>query len=352
MRSPNPSLIAYIEQHISKGFDIKDIKRKLAEAGHPIEAIEDAATVVLGTKHPKRGRIPKFMLIYGLILIFLISAGIWFFWFKATEYQTYSEVVEDTSEQIALNDLLKSLNDTELILYAKSNSDSRACDYIADHDLKYLCIDKYWETEPCFWRRFLGEDIICEGKICVGTLRSELGACMNETFEAAVAKKDPGLCNEDYNCLYYYFENYPSEEFCKNTAKNKDDCYSFLGDLLDDISFCDFINDSEYKIECMERSVSSISQIRDLCMHGVMLEHQSILENTTGVSPELDSLFSCYIILIDNMVDSVDGEDVSPFADAETCDLIRSFINSEMDVDLRDDFIIFIKDTEYECGLV
>ncbi|MBU2560907.1 MAG: hypothetical protein KKD17_01320, partial [Nanoarchaeota archaeon] len=92
-KRPNPELVRYVEKHLAKGFKIHHIKRKLAEVGHPIEAIEDASQFVLAKQQGKR--VPKFMIVYGIILILVIAAVGWFIWFKATQQVEYTKTVEE-----------------------------------------------------------------------------------------------------------------------------------------------------------------------------------------------------------------------------------------------------------------
>ena len=97
-KKPNPDLVKYIQKHLAKGFSIKEVKKRLAEVGHPIEAIEDAAAYVSASSPKTKKKIPRFMVVYGLILIVLIAGFLAFIWYKAGQQAEYTDTVKDLKQ--------------------------------------------------------------------------------------------------------------------------------------------------------------------------------------------------------------------------------------------------------------
>jgi len=204
---PNPQLVKYIEKHLAKGFHINHVKRKLAEAGHPIEAIEDAAEFVMMQKPHLKTRSHKFMILYGILLILIISGLVWFAWLKISEQLEYKEEVQDIEQTQSF----KGMTDVELIkLAAKGNT--AACNSIQGHNMKYACLGAYWERGDCTWERLIGEDynlciyqkIMADGtlKDCNGIAPDNLRSrCKSEKRLAAIDISDPVLCDDDERCL-------------------------------------------------------------------------------------------------------------------------------------------------------
>lgn len=243
-KRPNPELVSYIEKHLSKGFKIRHIKRKLAEVGHPIEAIEDAVAFVT-QQHPKK-KPAAFMIVYGLVLLVAIVLFAWFILTKATQQLEYRETVKDIEERKTY----LGMTDVELIKLAAAG-DMKACDHIGGHNLQYACLDKYWEREDCSYERLVGESSKC-------------------WFEKAKESLDFSLCNkvgEDLreNCFEEVFTKINEKDSFEDCTGD-DVCLNFIMNLSKpkDVSFCDYYSEDYEKERCMI-SIAKSQNRKEIC---------------------------------------------------------------------------------------
>jgi hypothetical protein len=244
---PNPELVRYIERHLAKGFHLKQVKQKLAEVGHPIEAIEDAAQFVLAKSSGIKKRPKRFMIVYGIVLILVISVFVWFIWFKATQQVQYLETVQE----IKKNASYTGMTEVELLKLAKTG-DMNACNFIENHNSYYACVDKYWERNDCSYESFLGEFDSCQKKRAIEDLNASLcyrisdisaySSCISEVFSGIVKKRSPDDCAGNEVCLNAYFD-------------------SNYGSI--DLSFCDKYIDQEFRGRCMLNF--SVAKGQDIC---------------------------------------------------------------------------------------
>jgi hypothetical protein len=208
-KQPNKELVKYIEKHLAKGFSIANIKKKLAEVGHPIEAIEDAARFAMADKKTSKKKPKSFMVIYGVILILIIAGFAWFVWFKATQQLEYKGKVED----IKKNQSYLGISDVELLKLAANNGDMLACDFIQDHYVQYACFDRYWERNDCSYEYFIGERVACLNELawknknislCIGN-REEIDACKQRIVSFAIETRNTSLCKQitgfEFDCI-------------------------------------------------------------------------------------------------------------------------------------------------------
>lgn len=262
---PNPELVKYIEKHLSKGFHIKQIKQKLAEAGHPLEAIEEAASFVLG-RQPKK-KLPRFMVVYGIILLIAIIVFLYFAWFKATQQIQYKEAVAG----IQKNQSYAGRTDVELLKMA-AGGDMSACSFIKTHNMYYACVDKYWETGDCRYEKILGDADSClsgyakkndDIKLCAGIKDSAiLESCLNFFYSGV---KDISECT-DQRCVQLFFESNPSVQLCeKYFGGYLDSCYRRVAEKTKNVSVCDMISDNYIQFECKSFFISTPEGLFGLC---------------------------------------------------------------------------------------
>lgn len=276
MGKPNPELVKYIEEHNAKGFDIKSIKKALAEAGHPIEAIEDAASSVLHTAPPTRRKISPFMIVYGLILILIISGAIWFAWFKITEYKDYSAQVQTveqtTQEKAAQQTTLAAMDDVGVMRYAQSNNDTSACEYVEDHNKYYACVDRYWELGGCKWEMAMQEARACVSNLAVSEINiskcnrlkttEDKTACQEAVFSAILNKGDISLCNSA-DCEHFFLSRNPSITEC---TKRHDaaTCWPLLAELNNNSAYCANLKGVEQS-DCYADNIYNYDDIINFC---------------------------------------------------------------------------------------
>lgn len=272
-KRPNPELVRYIERHLTKGFKIHHIKRKLAEVGHPIEAIEDAAQFVFA-KQPKK-RAPKFMIVYGIILILVIAAAGWFIWFKATQQVEYTKMVEEIKKNVSFSGMTY----VELMKFAAANDDLRACEFIRDHNMYYACVDKYWTRGDCSFERFTGEWDACNSERALSSFDDSFcskledldgyESCRQAVFERVVVLNEPEKCVTD-DCLNYYFsmDNASVDrDFCSMLKFSdwRDDCLVFIAVRENDESYCDGFSDINSLFECRSHFIKTLQDALLLC---------------------------------------------------------------------------------------
>lgn len=246
MARPNPTIVKYIEKHIAKGFDVKKIKRRLAEAGHPIEAIEDAATFVLGTAPPTKRRIPRFMIVYGIILMLVISAGVWFFWFKATQVKEYVAEKEVVEQKLETDAKFDAMSDIELLKYAASTEDLSACEFVEGHNEYYACTDRYWERDDCSYERLFGMSLDeCNLRKKFGSDRVDMycqAFQLNCTLIMALGENDESFCENNPGCLEEFYLAQGTVEACmKLESILQTDCLKAIAVSTDNKSVCDLI---------------------------------------------------------------------------------------------------------------
>jgi hypothetical protein len=281
-KRPNPDLVTYIEKHLAKGFHIKDVKRKLAEVGHPIEAIEDAAQFVLA-KQPRKS-IPKFMIVYGLILLLLIVAFLYFAWFKASQQVEYKETVAE----IQKNQTYSGKTDVELLKMAAAG-DMGACRFIRTHNLYYACTGKYWEREDCYFVELIGGDVdSCffdkamkqkNISLCYSLTRKSATSCINEV---ATSNNDYSLCGPDSQCLMNYSIEKDSKDACFaiEDASVTRVCAERLAVHSNDESICAYAGDT-CKIHFIKEPAAQVDYVSN-----VLATKYSGVEFHEGIVPD------------------------------------------------------------------
>jgi len=260
-KRPNPDLVKYIEHHLEKGFEIKNIKRKLAEVGHPIEAIEEAAQYVLREKPLLRKKPTKFLIIYGIILILAISVFAYYIWFKSTEQLQYTETVK----QIETNQSYKSMADIQLLKLAASGNDIKPCDFVESHNYYYACIGRYWLREDCSWEQVIGADVVkcrwdgykkkLDQAVSTGnvTLCSQTYWTSDCLASIAVKSNDVSVCKGDTGCVTNFSVTKKDKNACSVLSSrifDHDGCIYSLALSMDDKHICDDIISVGRKISC------------------------------------------------------------------------------------------------------
>ncbi|MBU0461729.1 MAG: hypothetical protein KJ574_04035 [Nanoarchaeota archaeon] len=197
----NKELVDYVEKGLKRGGHVKHIKRKLVQAGHPVQEIEEAVRHVLLTKpHLKKMRHKLFagaFVVAAIILMFITL-----FTFEEKEkITTYKE-----------NVTFSQMTDIQLIMYAANNNDMKACEYIRNHNTFYACLDKYWERGDCSYERIIGTLDECyfnkakEGinfSYCymIGDMQKRKD-CLAWIYSAIDDSGNDSLCQHNSDCLY------------------------------------------------------------------------------------------------------------------------------------------------------
>jgi hypothetical protein len=237
-KRPNPELVKYIEKHLSKGFKIRNIKRKLAEVGHPIEAIEDAVAYV--TQQLPKKKPAAFMIVYGLVLIAAIVIFAWFIITKTTQQLEYRETVKDIEERKSY----LGMTDIELIKLAAAG-DMNACEFIEGHNIRYGCLGKYWEREDCSYERLVDEGVSsCFMNLALDTKTPENCFKADDTINCLtnVASKwnDAKLCMGSVDCVQEQAIKQKDSSACNNLGEDsREECFDFYAQEMDDISACE-----------------------------------------------------------------------------------------------------------------
>jgi hypothetical protein len=241
-RRPNPELVRYIEKHLAKGFKIRHIKKRLKEVGHPVEAIETALDFVL-ERHPEhRKKLPRFMIIYGIILILGIAAFVWFMWFKASQQIEYTETVKQVEQKTEY----MGMTEMQLLKLAASRNDLEPCNFIKDHNTYYACMDKYWARDDCSWEKFIEEGV---------------EDCLQKR---AMSEKDPDICFRTENtsgCLYRLADTNSDASLCGGV----EGCVIALATARNDENFCNVMEDSIAEEDCVDE-VAEASGNKELCI--------------------------------------------------------------------------------------
>ncbi len=280
MAKPNPKVTAYIKKHLEKGIHIKKIKRTLAEAGHPIEAIEDAAEYVF-QMNPHLKKKPKtMMVVYGLILIFLISALIIFAYFKLAETVEYVEQKGAVEKQIEKTRSIAGMSDQEIILYVARSEDMSACESITSLNIQYACQERMWETDPCRYKGIIGgSSDICYSDAALESLsldlcykihdKIQLDACKLHVIIEIASQNAYDKCLGSFECLNYSMSlNIGSldDAFCDNfMAEDSDQCRIEMAAAKSDESVCNLISLIENRHQCHEHFLSSMQEADAFC---------------------------------------------------------------------------------------
>lgn len=272
-KKPSQKVVSYIEHHLEKGVSIKRIKRALADAGHPIDAIEEATEYVFRMNPHLKKKPKKMMVIYGLILIILISSIGIFAYYKLTETAEYVEEVEKAEEVKGFSEF----TDVELLLRAKATGNFENCRHIREHNLKYYCLDKIWDSRPCLYRGIIG---------------ANASQCY---YELAIEKQELSLCDhiadiELYSRCRGIVVNASSEEEYERQLERENNPWKFENATEENIP-------EGFKIEpSKEKCFSEVSDYaRVYCIHAAAQQPH------LGMDPE--ELVSYYI--------SLGGEDLS-----------------------------------------
>lgn|GEM_PF-5870402 len=324
MVRPDPSLVNYIEKHIEKGFNIKSIKQKLAEAGHPIEAIEAAASHVISSSKKSKRKVSAFTIVYGLILILVISAFIWFVWFKATQQAEFKEVLEETEKKRSL----AGMTDVELLKLAASG-DATACSFIRNHLMYYACIDSYWNREDCVFEEFIGVDReTClydhAGKsnnstLCLRIEGPKSDECL---FNVANKNSDYSFCSGSEVCLTNFASDHKNAEACRaidNSEKEKD-CFDRLANSSKEMSLC--------------------KEGSEFCMLSFLESKQEIIDYVKEEFPKHETGFSIIDLALNTRIielcDFINGTVILPeigeVSRSSACKVKVSYLNNDSSI--------------------
>ncbi len=247
----NPELVKYIEKHLSKGFKIRNVKQKLAEVGHPIEAIEDAVESVIQTKTHTKRKPKTFMIVYGIILMVVIAAFIGFIWFKAGQHVEYKEAVKEAEKEQSSADM----TDVELLKFAASTVNLEGCKFIENHNILFACSEKYWERDDCIYEAILGEEVdecrvklavseevynkYCEGiltedgcRTTIALIEKNVSMCTDDMCvqHLAIQEKDKSICSHVYSekskkeCLFAFAIETGSKDVCAELGQDRELC--------------------------------------------------------------------------------------------------------------------------------
>jgi hypothetical protein len=330
MARVDPELVKYVEKHLSKGVELKQIKRTLADVGHPIDAIEDAAAFVTN-KQPELKRAPrKMMIVYGLILILVLAGFGWYIWFKATQQIEYTQTVQ----QIEQNRSYIGMTDVELLKLAASENDITACRFIRSHDTYYACIGRYWQREDCSFAKYTNELESCyvnkaqelqDISYCDSIRdKGRRDTCKESVFSAIRSSKDYSKCRGESACLDYTFsQDYASLDysFCSNYADayREDNCLFNLSVSRADLKRCDEIADIQTRQGCRASMAKTADDLLAICKSR---------ENIAADVPEDEQKLSCFI----GVTAAAIGKGIY------TCDALIEFVRSHQDTTFLQEF--------------
>ncbi|MFH1669447.1 MAG: hypothetical protein ABIA62_05975 [Candidatus Woesearchaeota archaeon] len=306
VKRANPELVKYIEKHLSKGFKIEHVKKRLAEVGHPIEAIEDAAAFVLMTKQSPKKRPKTFMIVYGLILISVIIVFIGFIWLKAGQQAEYKEAVEEVKK----NQSYMGRTDVELLKLAASTGNLEACRFISDENLFFACDEKYWERTDCSYEATIGEGVNeCRVKLSVGEDFYNK-YCEGETVEslcissAALIEKDVTMCPDDI-CIQQLAIQENDKYIC-HTIEDKDQTKDCLFEFALATGSADVCLETDYPLIC-NQLLWSDEQKKTHILESVSVFNKN-QRTRTATQSELDALFrDVRKFYVDGICDEIEG---------------------------------------------
>jgi hypothetical protein len=236
---PNNELISYIEKHLEKGFKLKHIKRKLAEVGHPIEAIEEAAAFVVENKPHLLRKKERFMVAYGVVLIILLVVGIGFLGYTVWQQQEAGGKIKDTEK-------FNAMSDAELLRYAAENEELMACKYIEGHNALYACTGRYWEKKFCDYYRLINKSIKgCHVMERVGKTNflkycKEYETTTDCVSSVALGENDSSFCGGNSICEKRFYTSQGTVEACKKLDRGDSNiCIYELAKTKNDKTLCE-----------------------------------------------------------------------------------------------------------------
>ncbi len=284
----NPELIKYIEEHLSKGFDIKQIKKRLADVGHPIEAIEDAAAFVIHQRPAPRKKPALFMVMYGLVLILAISGFLFFAWFKYTQHQDYLERLNE----VDFNRTLVAMTDIEVLKYAASADNTGFCRFIDDGSLRFICLDRIWAQKDCYYEFILGEEDDCFIRLAkeernvsfcerINLTSPKKRDCLKSMVELALSSKDPSVCAQSLVCARGAAIEKKDVYFCERLfGGEKASCLLAVARVTGDSKICDSMTDWEQiRLSCMMDTNKDINSVLNLCLEDIKFNTTGSFEN-------------------------------------------------------------------------
>ncbi|MFC1723797.1 hypothetical protein ACFL0V_06665 [Nanoarchaeota archaeon] len=323
--NPNPKVVSYIKRHLEKGIKLKKIKHALAEAGHPIEAIEDAAQFVFRMNPSLKKRPKTVMIAYGLILLILLGAIGIFIYYQATKTVEYVEEVEQVEKEAALT----GMSDQEILLYASKRDSTSACNSIRGHNTKYYCLEMIWKTNPCFFQELIGGssdvcyvDRAVEQYNTTGCLRTHDKAaradCRSQIISNVIAEKDVDKCDWEECRVAYYNALMPELDpsFCIAQTEVPEQCHLAFAITRKDPSICDLNEKQTDIIGCRTNISTSIQQVAEACSSDNL--NLSIDASEIGYySEDLQQLY-CYMVFSSAFVQAEKGtcEEILNHADS------------------------------------
>jgi hypothetical protein len=87
------------------------------------------------------------MIVYGIILLVVLSGFGYYAWFKATQQVQYKETVAE----IQKNQSYAGRTDVELLKMAEESNDLVTCGYVRNHNARYSCLNRAWALSDCEW---------------------------------------------------------------------------------------------------------------------------------------------------------------------------------------------------------
>ncbi|MBT5022490.1 hypothetical protein HON01_06695 [Candidatus Woesearchaeota archaeon] len=279
MAKPSKALVDYIKKHREKGVHIKKIKRKLADAGHPIENIEaSVAHVFANHPHLKQSASIGFYLLSGLavlVVLFIIIFGVT----QLTDYLDYQDNLNEFSE----NQTFEAMSDIDLLIYASEELDLKACNFINNHNIYYACTERYWERDDCMFEYFFDKYDSCwldkaynsfNLSLCAPIMDSNLESeCIQNLFEDIALAKNVQLCLGSAftdDCLDYYRsvnELSLTYDFCSLyvSEESRDFCYFGFFSESKQEDICNSMELPQYKRHCLKFSTSTPDELLSLC---------------------------------------------------------------------------------------
>ncbi|HII72545.1 TPA: hypothetical protein HA265_07350 [Candidatus Woesearchaeota archaeon] len=273
-KKPNENVISYIEQHLEKGVDLKKVKRALADAGHPIEAIEEAAEYVFRVKPHLRKQPKTNMIVYGIIIVLIIAAAAVFAYFKITQTVKYVEEVQKVEKIVTF----EGMSDNEVLLYASKTNDTSACKHVKDHNKYYYCTGSIWETDYCFFQRIMGlPGDVCYSDQAVKDLdfaecrrvsRALREQCQSDVVAQFSSRNDPSLCDGSVSCLdVYYALNKASldADFCDIYGSENASCLLMVAVDRSDRKICNLMSGAAERYDCNKEIINDLDSVVPFC---------------------------------------------------------------------------------------
>ncbi len=276
----------YIKKELEKGFSLKNIKKKLSEAGHDILEIEKEAVAFEKKEEKKITNFLKKHTLIATVAILLIILVVIFIKTKPTaldyaknlSLDQINEEEKITGQQQKLIsqskidecNLVEGMDEKNLCfaLAARETDDTLLCDHIEEigTDFKqYGCINKlYWDSECDYISYMDGDEKKCRLDKAIrerDIAQCASKECLDIITNLALDEKDYSICSENKKCILAYVKKYNEEEACQ-ILDEPGECITLILENSMEISKCLLVNLDE-KIDsgeegCIEAFLKSI----------------------------------------------------------------------------------------------